>query len=138
MAVRDFHQLIARKWDEGKFLCVGLDPDIDRIPERFKSSTIEETLFSFNKYIADEVSEYLCAYKPDSAFYEQFGAEGISALKRTMEYVIGAYPDVAVILDAKRADIGNTNNGYVSFAFKYLGVDGLTVHPYMGGESLKE
>lgn len=135
---RDFKELVSAKWDEGKFLCVGLDPDLDKIPERFKKGDVEDALVAFNSYIIDEISDFVCAYKPNSAFYERYGAQGVSALKRTIEYARNKAPDIAVLLDAKRADIGNTNNGYVDYAFGYLKADGLTVHPYMGGESLKE
>lgn len=134
---RHFNELLKAKWNEGKFLCVGLDPDIDKIPDAFKKGTIGETLLAFNTYILEETRESVCAYKPNSAFYEQYGAEGIEALKHTLERARGLAPDVPIILDAKRADIGNTNNGYVTFAFDYLGADAVTVHPYMGGESLE-
>jgi orotidine-5'-phosphate decarboxylase len=136
--MRDFNTLIAEKWSEKKFLCVGLDPDLDKIPARFVSGPVEETLVRFNTYIIDEVGEYQCAYKPNSAFYERYGDAGMRALKNTIEYVHSTQPEIPVILDAKRADIGNTNLGYVSYAFEYLKADAITVHPYMGGESLKE
>ena len=138
MSVRDFKELISAKWDEKKFLCVGLDPDLEKIPTGMHSSDIGETIFAFNVHIVDQLSDFVCAYKPNSAFYERYGAEGIAALKKTIEYIHDSFPDVPVILDAKRADIGNTNNGYVAYAFGYLQADGITVHPYMGGESLKE
>jgi orotidine-5'-phosphate decarboxylase len=138
MDARDYTELLARKWDENKFLCIGLDPDISKIPQQYHKTNTEETLFAFNKYIIDEVSDFVCSYKPNSAFYEQYGTEGLSALKKTIKYLHETHSDIPVILDAKRADIGNTNNGYVTFAFEYLEADGLTVHPYMGGESLTE
>ncbi len=138
MAERDFKELLSAKWDEEKFLCVGLDPDLEKIPTSMRADNIEDTLFAFNKHIVDSISDIVSSYKPNSAFYERYGAEGISALQKTIEYVHVVSPTVPVILDAKRADIGNTNNGYVEYAFDYLKADALTVHPYMGGESLKE
>jgi len=78
----------------------------------------------------------VCAYKPNVAFYEEHGAEGIEALKRTIADIHDIVPDVAVVLDGKRGDIGNTNNGYVKAAFDYLNADAITVAPYMGEESL--
>lgn len=135
---RNFNALLGKKWDEGKFLCVGLDPDVNKIPESFKKGSIAETLIAFNKFILEETHNIVCSYKPNSAFYEQYGADGLQALKDTVEFAHEIAPSVPVILDAKRADIGNTNNGYVTAAFDYVEADALTVHPYMGGESLTE
>ena len=81
--------------------------------------------------------DFVCAYKPNAAFYEAHGAEGIAALWRTIADIHVIAPDVPVILDAKRADIGNTNAGYVEAAFEYLRVDAITVHPYLGAEALQ-
>ncbi len=105
-------------------LCVGLDPQ-------------SKPLFSFCKKIVDQTHDLVCAYKPNSAFYESYGAEGITELKKLCEYIQKNCPHIPIILDAKRADIGNTNNGYVSYAFEYLKVDAITVHPYLGREALK-
>ncbi len=90
-------------------LCVGLDSDFDKIPEKFKS--LEFPQFEFNKYIIEETHEFAAAYKPNSAFYEARGDKGIRELKMTMEYLQKNYSDIFTILDAKRGDIGNTNNG---------------------------
>ncbi|MGI8637710.1 MAG: orotidine-5'-phosphate decarboxylase, partial [Segetibacter sp.] len=79
----------------------------------------------------------VCAYKPNSAFYEAYGSVGIEQLKMTTDYMHDNYPDIPIILDAKRADIGNTNNGSISFIFDYLGVDAVTLHPYLGREALE-
>lgn len=104
-------------------LCVGLDP-------------IKSPLFSFNKTVIDQTHDVVCAFKPNSAFFEAFGVEGITELKKTIEYIHTTYPQIPVILDAKRGDIGNTNKGYARFAFEYLQADALTVIPYMGIEAL--
>jgi orotidine-5'-phosphate decarboxylase len=98
---------------------------------------LEFPQFEFNKWIIDQTHEYAAAYKPNSAFYEARGDQGIRELKMTMEYLISNYPDIVTILDAKRGDIGNTNNGYIEFIFDWLGFDAFTVHPYMGQESVQ-
>lgn len=116
-------------------LCIGLDPEFEKLPDNFKSNPNPQ--FEFNKSIIDATHDLVCCYKPNSAFYEARGAEGISELKMTCEYVLQQYPEIPVILDAKRADIGNTNNGYISFAYEYLKVDAITLHPYLGSEALK-
>ena len=129
--------MIAQQWSEQKFLCIGLDPELEKIPESFKTGSVEETIHAFNRNIIDETHDLVCAFKPNSAFYEAQGEEGMRALKSTIEYIRTVAPGVPVILDAKRADIGNTNNGYVSFAFEWLKADAITVHPYLGTEALK-
>lgn len=115
-------------------LCVGLDADFEKIPKRFLD--MEFPQFEFNKWIIEETHEYVSAYKPNSAFFEARGDQGIKELKMTMDYLVKNHPDIFTILDAKRADIGNTNNGYVDFAYEYLGADAITLHPYLGGEAL--
>ncbi len=115
-------------------LCVGLDADFDKLPEHLKQ--VENPLFEFNKAIIDATADLVCVYKPNSAFYEALGVDGIKQLKLTADYLHDTYPDIPIILDAKRADIGNTNNGYVEFTFDYLGMDAITLHPYLGKEAL--
>lgn len=92
---------------------------------------------AFNVAIIDETKDIVLAYKPNSAFYEALGHEGLRALRRTVEYINKVAPNVVVILDAKRGDIDSTNDGYVAYAFNYLGVDAITVSPYLGGQALK-
>lgn len=116
-------------------LCVGLDADFDKIPEKFKS--LEFPQFKFNKWIIEETHEYASAYKPNSAFYEARGDVGMQELKMTIEYLIKNHPDIFTILDAKRADIGNTNNGYVTSIFDWLGFDAVTINPYLGQEAVQ-
>lgn len=115
-------------------LCVGLDTDISKIPEKFLK--LEFPQFEFNKWIIGETHEYAAAYKPNSAFYEARGDKGMQELKMTMDYLNKNHPDIFIILDAKRADIGNTNGGYVTSAFDWLGTDAITLHPYLGEEAL--
>lgn len=110
-------------------LCVGLDPDLKKIGAK--------TQFEFNQNIIDQTHDLVAAYKPNTAFYEADGARGIEQLKKTCDYINSNYPDVDIVLDAKRGDIGNTNRGYAQFAFDYLGAHMLTVQPYLGGEALE-
>ncbi len=135
---RNFRELLEKQWEQGRFLCVGLDSDFEKIPESARGKGVRETIVGFNRAIVDATKDLVCAYKPNSSFYEAYGDEGFSALRETIQYIHEAAPDVPVILDAKRGDIGNTNNGYVQSAFDYLHADAITVQPYMGGESLKE
>ncbi len=116
-------------------LCVGLDPDLGKLPEHIKN--IVNPLFEFNKAIIDATVDLVCAYKPNSAFYEASGVEGILQLKMTCDYLRKNHPTIPLILDAKRGDIGNTNQGYADFVFDYLGADAITLQPYMGGEALE-
>jgi orotidine-5'-phosphate decarboxylase len=111
-------------------LCVGLDPVVAKLPPSAPNQ------FEFNKAIIDATADIASVYKPNPAFYEARGAEGVEALKRTCDYIKSAYPTVQIIVDAKRGDIGNTNAGYVEYVFDYLGADAVTVAPYMGSESL--
>ncbi|MBI5139114.1 orotidine-5'-phosphate decarboxylase [Candidatus Nomurabacteria bacterium] len=115
-------------------LCVGLDSDFEKLPEKFKS--LEHPQFEFNKWIIKETHEYVSAYKPNSAFYEARGDQGMKELKMTMDYLTANHSDIFTICDAKRADIGNTNNGYVTSIFDWLGFDAVTLHPYLGKEAL--
>src|SRR3989344_6587114 len=109
------------KWSEGKFVCIGLDsPD-----------------FKFNQSIIDATIDLVCAYKPNSAFYESTGASGLESLQKTIKYINQKDPGIPVILDAKRGDIGNTNKEYVKAIFDNLGADAVTVNPYLGKESLQ-
>lgn len=110
-------------------LCIGLDPDIKKLPQG-------RGQYEFNKTIIDTTHDLVCAYKPNSAFYEARGADGISELKMTCDYLHNNYKDIPIILDAKRGDIGSTNEGYAIFAYDYLGVDAITLQPYVGSEAL--
>ncbi len=124
-------------WKQDNFVCVGLDPDYNHIPESVKSlDSVEEALFVFNREIIDATHDLVCAYKPNAAFYEMQGDVGLRALTRTVRYIRETYPHIPIILDAKRADIGSTNLGYVKAAFDIIGVDAITVHPYLGKEAL--
>lgn len=116
-------------------VCVGLDSDIDKIPLHIKE--IKHPQSTFNKMIIDATHDLVCAYKPNSAFYEARGKAGIEALKMTCDYLKEKHPEIIIILDAKRGDIGSSNNAYIKYAYDYLGVDAITVHPYLGREALQ-
>src|SRR5438045_3223697 len=96
-------------------VCVGLDPVLEKLPQHLQE--VENQFFVFNKSIIDLTHDLVCAYKPNSAFYEALGDRGVAQLKMTCDYINTQYPDIPIILDAKRADIGSTNEGYVKFAF---------------------
>ena len=113
------------------FLCVGLDPDTAKMPTHLNGN-----LFEFNKQIIDATAEYAIAYKPNLAFYEVLGTRGYEMFEQTVAYLNENYPDLFVIADAKRGDIGNTSRMYASSFFEQLGVDAVTVAPYMGEDSV--
>lgn len=113
------------------FLCVGLDPDIDKMPEHLKGN-----LFEFNKAIIDATAQYAVAYKPNLAFYEVLGYEGVKAFEETVKYIQENHPDIFIIADAKRGDIGNTSKMYAKSMFEHTNVDAITVAPYMGEDSV--
>jgi orotidine-5'-phosphate decarboxylase len=115
-------------------LCVGLDISLDKVPAKFLAAEFPQ--FTFNRWIIDQTAEYAAAYKPNTAFYEARGAQGWVELQMTMEYLQTHYPNIVTICDAKRADIGNTNQGYVASIFDQLGFDAITLHPYLGSEAL--
>lgn len=141
MTDRNFRSMLENQWSRGNFVCVGLDPDIWKIPAKHiphsKYLDAAQLILVFNKMVVDATKDLVCAYKPNVAFYENHGAEGLVALRVTIEYINEVASDVPVILDAKRADIGNTNVGYVGMAFDYLHADAITVHPYLGAEALQ-
>lgn len=116
------------------FLCVGLDPDIKKIPEHLLKE--ESPLFAFNRAIIDATAEYAVAYKPNLAFYESLGVEGWIALEKTIKHIKDNHPDQFIIADAKRGDIGNTSQLYARSFFEHLDVDAITVAPYMGEDSV--
>ena len=113
------------------FLCVGLDPDLEKIPKHLLET--EDPIFEFNKAIIDATLPYAIAYKPNVAFYESLGIYGWQALKKTIEYLP---KEVFTIADAKRGDIGNTSNKYAEAFFKKMSFDAITLSPYMGQDSV--
>lgn len=133
-----FKKKLENRWKKNKFVCVGLDSDYSKIPITVRRDySIEESIVEFNKAIIDKTFDLVCAYKMQSSYYEAEGSKGIRALRKTVKYIKRNYPDIPLILDAKRADIGSTNEGYVKAIFEWLGFDAVTVNPYLGGESLE-
>ena len=116
------------------FLCVGLDSEIEKIPSFLLNS--EDPIFEFNKRIIDATAEYSVAYKPNVAFYECYGAKGWTSLESTVRYIKENYPDIFVIADAKRGDIGNTSKMYAKAFLENMPFDAITVAPYMGEDSV--
>lgn len=123
---------------KGSFLCVGLDPDVTKMPECVldRHENIADAIVEFNKAIIDATAPYCVAYKPNSAFYECHGVEGWQALEETIKYIRAKYPDQFIIADAKRGDIGNTSRMYAKTFFERLDADAITVAPYMGEDSV--
>jgi orotidine-5'-phosphate decarboxylase len=135
---RNFQALLKAQWKKKHFICVGLDSDISKLPANIRVPNDDaESQFLFNQAIIDATHDIVCAYKPNTAFYEALGNAGLKTLHRTIDYIRQKAPHVPIILDAKRADIGNTNRGYVQEAFEHLQADAITVHPYLGGEALQ-
>ncbi|MBR4963004.1 MAG: orotidine-5'-phosphate decarboxylase [Muribaculaceae bacterium] len=132
MTRKELFENIKRK---RSFLCVGLDTDIKKIPQHLLSE--EEPIFAFNKAIIDATAQYCVAYKPNLAFYESLGVEGWIAFEKTVKYIQANYPDMFIIADAKRGDIGNTSEMYARSFFDHLNIDSVTVAPYMGEDSVK-
>ena len=128
-------QLIEQIQKKKSFLCVGLDTDINKIPQDLLA--MEDPIFEFNKQIITKTAEFAVAYKPNTAFYEVYGAKGWQSLERTIQYIKNNYPDIFIIADAKRGDIGNTSANYAKAFFNSLKADALTVAPYMGKDSVE-
>ncbi len=116
------------------FLCVGLDSELDKIPSFLLKE--KNPVFQFNKRIIDATSGYTIAYKPNVAFYECYGAKGWTTLEMTVKYIKENYPDIFVIADAKRGDIGNTSKMYAKAFLENMSFDAVTVAPYMGEDSV--
>jgi len=117
------------------FLCVGLDIDLDKVPEHIK--TMPDPLFEFSKAIIDATAAFAVAYKPNIAFFETYGPEGMGSLKKAMDYLNEHHPEIFTIADAKRGDIGNTATRYAKAYFETYNFDSITVAPYMGKDSVE-
>ena len=112
-------------------LCVGLDPDVEKI------KNVKDPIFTFNKQIIDKTFDLVCSYKPNIAFYEAYGIKGLLELKKTITYLQKYYKQIPIILDAKRADVGNTAKMYAKSVFDYWKSDAVTVYSYLGRDSLQ-
>lgn len=116
------------------FLCIGLDSDINKIPNHLLE--MDDPVFEFNKAIIDATNDLVIAYKPNLAFYESRGLEGWESLEKTINYLNNNYPGIFSIADAKRGDIGNTSKQYATAFFEKMNFNALTVAPYMGEDSV--
>ncbi len=125
-------QKLNYRLDKGFHICVGLDSDINKIPDFFLKE--KDPIFEFNKRIIESTQDIACAYKINLAFYEKEGAKGIESLVKTMELFAD---DILIIGDAKRGDIGNTSKMYAEALFEHLNFDASTLHPYMGFDSVE-
>ncbi|MFW5890131.1 MAG: orotidine-5'-phosphate decarboxylase [Marinilabiliaceae bacterium] len=132
MTSHEIYQQIRKK---KSFLCIGLDSDVNKIPRYLYDTT--DPVFAFNKEIIDATHDLAVAYKPNLAFYESLGVSGWNTLEKTVNYIRYNYPDLFVIADAKRGDIGNTSNLYARAFFDAMDFDAVTVSPYMGEDSVK-
>ncbi|HEY0463879.1 MAG TPA: orotidine-5'-phosphate decarboxylase [Polyangiaceae bacterium] len=129
-----FVSKLRRRWAaQNTALCVGLDPDLDRFPEAFRDRT--DAIFAFNRAIIDATADLVCAFKPQVAHYSAYGAE--DQLVATIDYIRREHPEIAIVLDAKRGDIGSTAERYAREAFDRYGADAVTVNPYMGFDAIE-
>ncbi|HET7360928.1 MAG TPA: orotidine-5'-phosphate decarboxylase [Salinimicrobium sp.] len=128
-------QLTSNIHQKKSFLCIGLDVDLDKIPQHLLEN--EDPIFEFNKAIIDATHHLAVAYKPNIAFYEVYGQKGWKALQKTIDYLNENHPDIFTIADAKRGDIGNTSAMYAKAFFEDLNFDSVTVAPYMGKDSVE-
>ena len=128
-------QLVEQIFSKKSFLCVGLDTDLKKIPSHLFDE-VADPIFSFNQAIIDATAPYCVAYKPNLAFYESTGINGMISFEKTVKYLKKNYPDHFIIADAKRGDIGNTSTMYARTFFEEYDLDSLTVAPYMGEDSV--
>jgi len=132
MTTPELYQQIQQK---KSFLCIGLDVDLNKIPQHLLE--LEDPIFEFNKAIIDATHDLAVSYKPNTAFYEAYGIKGWLSLQKTIHYLNENYPEIFTIADAKRGDIGNTSTMYAKAFFEDLNFDSVTVAPYMGKDSVE-
>ena len=138
MAERNFKELLEAQWDKSNFLCVGLDSEYDKIPDCFKNGKgLSFAISSFSNLIVANTLELVCAYKINLAFYLSHGPAGLHALSRIVKFIKEEAPEIPIILDAKFGDVENTSEAYAKAAFDEIGVDAVTVNPYLGGSALE-
>lgn len=128
-------ELISQIKIKKSFLCVGLDVDLNKIPQHLLE--LEDPIFEFNKAIIDATHDLAVAYKPNIAFFEAYGIKGWTSLQKTIDYINEKHPEIFTIADAKRGDIGNTSSMYAKAFFEDLNFDSVTIAPYMGKDSVE-
>lgn len=137
-----FNDRLQAQWDQGKFVCVGLDPNMDKIYKqvptlRGQSEGLAGILVPYLKEIVNATHDVVCAYKPNWAFFLEHGSYGLEMLEQVVAYIRRHYPNVVVIIDMKVGDIDSSNLGYAQYPFVFLDADAITVHPYMGHVAMK-
>lgn len=133
--MKNFNRRLDETIEKRGVMCVGLDSDVEKLPERFLGA--EYPQFEFNRWIINQTHDLVCAYKPNLAFYEANGVNGWRALEITLRYLREEYPEVITIADAKRGDIGSTSEVYARAIFDQLGFDAVTLSPYLGRDTLE-
>lgn len=128
-------ELVHQIKQKQSFLCIGLDVDLEKIPQHLLLE--DDPIFAFNKAIIDATHHLCVSYKPNTAFYEAYGLKGWQALQKTIDYLNKNYPEIYTIADAKRGDIGNTSTMYAKAFLEDLAFDSVTVAPYMGKDSVE-
>jgi len=135
--MRNFMEMLKALWAEGKFVCVGLDSEVDKIPKYcHRPNDLFGTISAFNAGIVEATKAVTLSYKPNLAFYWPHGSAGVAALRETIRHIHSYASAIPVILDCKIGDIGNTNQGHLQAIFDYFEADAVTVHPYMGHEAM--
>lgn len=152
-----FNERLRRRWQEARtLLCIGLDGEYERLPESLRGTPlhgddhssaeeraaregrrVEEALVTFHQAIIDATADLVCAFKPNIAFYEQYGPSGLRALVTLIAYMQRQYPEIPVLLDAKRGDMGNTSKAYARAVFDVYHADAVTVQPYQGYDAIE-
>ncbi|MBP5211040.1 MAG: orotidine-5'-phosphate decarboxylase [Bacteroidales bacterium] len=130
----NYSELYSQILSKRSYLCVGLDSDEALLPECLSGA--ENPVFEFNRQIIDATAEFTVCYKPNTSFYEAYGVRGWKQLEMTVQYIKENYPDIFVIIDAKRGDIGNTAKRYAKAFFENMDADAVTVSPYMGSDAV--
>jgi orotidine-5'-phosphate decarboxylase len=133
---QSFIERLHARWAAATLLCVGLDPEPERLPVSARQENVEQTLLAFNTAIVEATADLVCAYKPNIAFYEALGPAGLEALIHTIAHIHERAPGVPVLLDAKRGDMANTSRLYARAVFDACAADAVTVQPYQGQEAL--
>ncbi len=137
MTTPSYTSQVENRWQKRLFISVGLDGDSSRLPKDVQATGTTEAVLEFHRLIIEATRDQAAAYKPQIAGYEAMGTAGFEALIETVRLARELAPEVPIILDAKRADIGSTNESYAKAAFDVIGADAITVHPYLGLETMK-
>jgi orotidine-5'-phosphate decarboxylase len=137
MTERNFTDLLHAQWQTGHVISVGLDPEVERLPAELRKCSPEDGVVEFLRRVIVATATDAGAYKPNAAHFEALGPNGFAVLRTIVQMVNDLAPNTPVIFDAKRADIGNTNEKYAEATFDHLGADAITVHPYLGPEAMR-